>query len=103
MNEGAMAEKRVHLTIRGGVQGVGFRAWTLHQAQLRSLSGWVRNRADGTVEAVFAGPADAVALMVEVCRVGPAGSRVDAVEIHSETPGPPPADERGRFEVRPTA
>jgi acylphosphatase len=68
-----------HVTIRGRVQGVGYRAWVEHQAIARDLEGWVRNRRDGSVEALFAGPADAVAEMVASCRRGPSSARVDAV------------------------
>ena len=70
------------VTIRGRVQGVGFRAWTEHEAQRRALEGWARNRRDGSVEAVFAGPPDTVADMVEACRRGPPMSRVDALDAH---------------------
>jgi acylphosphatase len=70
----------VHLVIRGRVQGVGFRAWTQHQGELRGLTGWVRNRRDGSVEAVVAGPAAEVDRMVAVCREGPGGSVVNHVE-----------------------
>lgn len=69
----------VRAVMRGRVQGVGFRVWTQHQAQLRGLDGFVRNRRDGAVEAVFAGPAEAVELMLAACRQGPGGSRVDEV------------------------
>src|SRR5206468_8240429 len=57
--------------IRGRVQGVGFRYWTRRTATARGLQGWVRNRRDGTVEAVFAGPEQAVADMARLCRRGP--------------------------------
>jgi acylphosphatase len=67
--------------IRGRVQGVGFRAWTEHEARRRALDGWVRNRRDGAVEAVFAGPSDTVADMIEACRRGPTPARVDAVDV----------------------
>jgi acylphosphatase len=70
------------VTIRGHVQGVGFRAWTEHEARRRALEGWVRNRRDGAVEAVFAGPPEKVADMIEACRHGPALARVDAVEAY---------------------
>jgi acylphosphatase len=73
----------VHVTIRGRVQGVGYRAWVEDQATLNGLEGWVRNRRDGSVEAVFAGPAQDVAEMVALCRKGPPASRVDVV---TETP-----------------
>ncbi|MGC2780089.1 MAG: acylphosphatase [Bradyrhizobium sp.] len=69
----------VHVTVRGRVQGVGYRAWVEDQAILNGLDGWVRNRADGSVEAVFAGPADDVADMVAACRKGPPAARVDDV------------------------
>ena len=54
--------------IHGRVQGVGYRAWARHQAQLHGLRGWVRNRRDGAVEAVMAGPDDAVAAMLKAWR-----------------------------------
>jgi acylphosphatase len=66
--------------IRGRVQGVGFRMWTEEEALDRGLVGWVRNRRDGSVEALFAGPAEAVADMIEACRQGPPGARVEAVD-----------------------
>jgi acylphosphatase len=59
----------VRVTIRGRVQGVGYRYWLEQQA--RGLEGWVRNRRDGSVEALFAGPADAVSAMIASCRRGP--------------------------------
>jgi acylphosphatase len=62
------------------VQGVGFRAWTEHEAMRRALEGWARNRRDGSVEAVFAGPPEMVAEMIEACRRGPPMSRVDAID-----------------------
>ena len=67
------------VTIRGRVQGVGYRAWVEHRARARGLEGWVRNRRDGSVEALFAGPADIVADMVTSCRQGPSSAGVDAV------------------------
>jgi acylphosphatase len=68
-----------HVVMSGKVQGCGFRVWTERQALGRSLEGWVRNRRDGTVEAVFAGPADAVAAMIAVCHKGPPLSQVTRV------------------------
>ena len=70
------------VTIRGRVQGVGYRAWVEHRARAYDLDGWVRNHRDGSVEAVFAGPADVVADIVERCRRGPSSARVDAVTEH---------------------
>lgn len=74
-----MSESAVRVRIEGRVQGVWFRAWTIQQASARGLDGWVRNRDDGTVEALFAGPADAVEAMVEACWEGPPGARVTDV------------------------
>jgi acylphosphatase len=77
-----MAETRaVHVLIKGFVQGVGFRVWAERQANALGLSGWVRNTADGDVEAVFSGPAAAVERMLAVCKEGPRNSRVESVEI----------------------
>jgi acylphosphatase len=69
-----------HVIIRGRVQGVGFRAWVQHQAQLHGLSGWVRNRRDGGVEAVISGPDEAVAAMLKACAKGPRGSTIREIE-----------------------
>jgi acylphosphatase len=69
-----------HLSIRGRVQGVGFRAFVEHVALKAGLEGWVRNRRDGSVEAVFCGPQERVAAATEACRRGPSASRVDAIE-----------------------
>jgi len=91
--------RAVHVVIRGRVQGVGFRAWTQHQAELRGLGGWVRNRRDGLVEAVFAGPAEAVELMLKAVAAGPMLARVDSVEASEIDPAE--AGE-GSFEQRET-
>lgn len=68
------------VVIRGRVQGVGYRAWTEVAALERSLQGWVRNRRDGSVEALFIGLEDDVAAMIAACRNGPPGARVDFVD-----------------------
>jgi acylphosphatase len=68
------------VVITGRVQGVGYRAWAEHTALQRGLEGWVRNRADGAVEAVFAGRASVVDGMIEACRRGPPGARVHALD-----------------------
>ena len=62
------------------MQAVGYRVFTEYAALDHDLAGWVRNRRDGSVEAVFAGSAEAVARMIEACRRGPPGARVDAVD-----------------------
>lgn len=69
-----------HIVVRGRVQGVGFRAFVEHHALQRNLNGWVRNRRDGTVEAVFAGPAKSVNGMIAACCVGPVSGHVDALD-----------------------
>ena len=71
----------VRVIIRGRVQGVGYRAWTEDEALRRDLEGWVRNRCDGTVEAVFSGPDQEVDSMLAACRQGPRGAHVEAVDI----------------------
>jgi acylphosphatase len=68
------------VTVTGRVQGVGYRAWVEHQARAHALEGWVRNRRDGSVEALFAGPADVVANLIATCRRGPSSARVDDVQ-----------------------
>jgi acylphosphatase len=76
-----MAEKvRVHVVIEGRVQGVFFRASTRDEARARGLAGWVRNRADGRVEAVFEGDKTVVENMLAWCRKGPPYAYVDQVE-----------------------
>ena len=74
--------ERVRVVVSGRVQGVWYRGWTVDEARARGLDGWVRNRRDGSVEAVFQGPPEAVAEMVAACRRGPPMARVAAVETH---------------------
>ena len=72
--------------MRGVVQGVGYRFSAARAAALRDVSGWVRNRADGAVEAVLEGRPEAVESMVEWCRRGPPGAIVADVDVREETP-----------------
>ncbi len=74
-------EKAVTVRIVGRVQGVWFRGWTVDQANRRKVRGWVRNRRDGSVEALFIGPAAAVDEMVGLCRRGPPEAKVDSIDI----------------------
>ena len=74
--------------IKGRVQGVWFRGWTCDEAQLRGLSGWVRNRRDGDVEALFSGSADKVSDMLQACRNGPPAANVLAIETEAAVPPP---------------
>jgi acylphosphatase len=92
-----MAERVAHVMISGRVQGVGFRAWVEGQAHVHSLSGWVRNRRDGAVEAVFSGMAADVEAMVAACRSGPRMAAVERVEVNDNPPPPRPG-----FHVMPT-
>ena len=78
--------KRVRVTVRGRVQGVFFRAEARSRAESLGLSGWIRNAADGSVEAVFEGEPERVDSMVEWCRRGPSGASVDEVEAAEEEP-----------------
>lgn len=68
------------------MQGVFFRDSLRRLAQQRGVSGWAANRADGAVEAVFEGEPDAVARLVDFCRSGPRGARVDSVDVVKEEP-----------------
>jgi acylphosphatase len=76
----AAPERTAHILVHGRVQGVGFRAWVHHQAELRGLDGWVRNRRDGTVEAFFRGPGHVIEAMLDVCREGPSSALVERIE-----------------------
>jgi acylphosphatase len=93
-----VAERTVQVRIEGCVQGVGYRAFVEMEAHQLGLSGWVRNRRDGSVEAVFQGAEEAVDEMLKRCRLGPPAAIVDRVETIGEGVGA----FRG-FEVRPTA
>jgi acylphosphatase len=84
-----------HLSIVGRVQGVGFRAFVMSHAQARGLRGWVRNRRDGSVEALLIGEADDVTAVIDECRHGPAHARVDLVAaLPAEDDGTPDFAER---------
>ncbi len=75
-----MQRLAVRLTIRGRVQGVGYRWWAIGQARRLGLDGWVRNRQGGWVELLAAGTPDAVEAMIEACRRGPPAAEVASVE-----------------------
>ena len=95
-NPHADGYRAVHLLITGRVQGVCYRAWTAEKAHALGLSGWVRNRRGGAVEAVFAGPEEQVQAMIILCRRGPPSALVEAIEIVGEGCSADPG-----FEVRP--
>jgi len=77
---------RRRVIVHGFVQGVFFRDTVRRRAVASGVSGWVRNNADGTVEAVFEGEGDEVERLVELCREGPRDSRVDRVDVVAEDP-----------------
>jgi acylphosphatase len=90
--------RTVKSRIRGRVQGVGFRAWVAREAARRGLRGWVRNRSDGSVEALFSGANEDVIDMMMACYLGPPGAKV--AEVVSD---PSKDDPGGGFEIKPTA
>ena len=90
--------RTVHVIVFGKVQGVGYRAWTEYKARMAGLSGWVRNRRDGTVEALFYGEPEAVDAMAQACNRGPRLSAVEKIVVTERTDEPAPG-----FHVLPTA
>jgi acylphosphatase len=93
-----ITSRTVLVRIEGRVQGVGYRGWVETMALGLGLIGWVRNRFDGSVEAVFQGPPELVAQMLRHCEAGPPAARVTRVEVLGEGFGSVDG-----FEVRPTA
>ncbi len=75
---------RVHVFVSGKVQGVFFRSSTKNMAQVLGLKGWVRNLADGRVEAVFEGEEEAIEKMLEWCKAGPEYAKVTGIEVVAE-------------------
>lgn len=90
--------KTVHVRIEGHVQGVYYRAWAKENAEQLGLDGWVRNRAGGSVEAVFSGAPEAVDDMLRRCWRGPRTASVEAIKIVQEGGGVPPG-----FHILPSA
>ena len=72
---------QARLTITGRVQGVGYRYWAIETGQRLGLTGWVRNRRDGAVEALIVGEEGAVGQMIEACRRGPSLARVEEIDV----------------------
>ena len=81
-----MREKTVRIVIQGRVQGVWYRGWTIQQAQRLNIRGWVRNRRDGAVEALFSGPVVEVDEMINACRQGPPAADVAGLSEHPCAP-----------------
>jgi acylphosphatase len=92
-----VSRQAVHVIVEGRVQGVGFRAFVEREARTRGLRGWVRNRSDGSVEAVFAGEEEEVQSMIVACHRGPRMSAVRAVRTAEH-----PEGDWKAFEVWPT-
>ncbi len=89
--------KAVKVRIYGRVQGVWYRRWTEQEANKLGLYGWVRNRVDGTVEALFVGSPDTVEAMLVACHNGPPAAVVEKIDVDSAKGITP-----NRFEVKPT-
>ena len=87
----------LRLRIEGFVQAVGYRNFAIEEARQLSRDGWIRNRSDGTVEALVSGPTKAVEAFVAACSRGPAGARVKCIDLHNAEP----PDEKG-FHRRPS-
>ncbi len=81
-----MPTRRAHVVVRGRVQGVFFRAEARDRARSLGVSGWVRNVPDGSVEAVFEGPAERVESLVRWCYLGPAGAQVEEALVDWQAP-----------------
>jgi acylphosphatase len=99
MTETGAIVRRV--VVEGYVQGVGYREFTRRAALRLNVSGWVRNRADGAVEALIRGPPAAVEALIGEMRKGPGSAAVDNLSIVKHDG--PPDDDRGRFIIRATA
>jgi acylphosphatase len=96
-------EKIVAVRIQGHVQGVGFRAFVQHEAERLDVKGWVRNRLNGDVEALFAGAPSAVDSLVALCRRGPAHARVIDLSVHEPKPDELSCGSLSGFHLLPTA
>ena len=81
---------QIHIRVFGRVQGVGFRAWTVRQALDLHLTGFVRNRRDGSVEIMADGEAHSVTSLLEYCQKGPTFARVDKIEPMAYPDAPMP-------------
>ena len=92
-----MSAKAVKVRIRGSVQGVFFRAWIKDKAERGGVQGWVRNRLDGEVEALFIGEAAAVETLIAECRKGPPQANVDQVKAE-----PAQGLAEAGFQIKPT-
>jgi acylphosphatase len=92
----------IHIRIYGRVQGVGYRAWARRQAEKLNVSGWVRNRIDGSVEMLAEGNKAELDLLLSLCRKGPIWGRVDKIIPISIPDAPMMEIEMGLFKIQPT-
>jgi acylphosphatase len=97
-NESGRETVRRRVTVHGHVQGVFFRAETAERASALGLAGWVRNRTDGSVEAVIEGEPGVVETLIDFMRRGPRDARVKRLEVETEQP-----EHLSRFQVAPDA
>lgn len=86
MNDEESDHTHMRLRIEGFVQAVGYRNFVISEAARLGVDGWIRNRSDGTVEALVSGPNAAVETLIGLCMKGPTGSRVGNVELHKAEP-----------------
>lgn len=99
MSDNLSEEDLTHMRLRieGRVQAVGYRNFIIAEAQRLGVDGWIRNRSDGTVEALASGETKAVEALITACMRGPAGSKIDNVELHNSK-----APEEKGFHRRPS-
>lgn len=97
MNTEEIEFTTLRVRVEGDVQGVGFRAFAVNEGKLRGLRGWVRNRLDGTLEALVSGPTKEVEGFIHACMRGPAGARVANIDLIAAT-----APDGPGFTLRPT-
>jgi acylphosphatase len=86
LNDVMSEQSALHITVRGRVQGVGYRAFIEREALSAGVGGWVRNLRDGSVEAVLQGHRAVLDPLIETCRQGPFSARVDALDRREATP-----------------
>lgn len=92
----------LRIVVHGRVQGVWYRGWAVDEARARGIDGWVRNRRDGTVEAVLIGSEADIREMIEACRTGPSAARVSGIEEYPLDPDEIADSSAGGFHQRPT-
>jgi acylphosphatase len=97
-----VAEQIILVRVQGHVQGVGFRAFVQREAERLGVRGWVRNRLNGDVEALFGGSTEAIDALCEACRRGPSHARIMAVDLEAADPALEKTLPASGFEILPT-